>query len=352
MSDTAMSVKTVTQNQLKRFVFMVVVPLGVLVMCLMIYLNGGRYVETDNAYIKADIVPISARVAGTIDYVNVIENQTVARGDLLFRIDNTPFRVQVDKAQARLGEVEATLNALRSKYLEQQVKLDVEKENLAFNERELNRQRDLKGKNFVSESVMDDLEHAVKTSKQNLAIMRHDIDQIEAELGGKTRGSLTDHPSYQLALADLRHAEYELAHTEVRAPLAGVVSNIPKLGQFVREGINAAALVAHANIWIEANFPETDLTHVQVGQAVTFTVDSYPDITWKGEVESISPATGAEFAILPPQNATGNWVKIAQRVPVRVRIHFTQDSPPLRVGLSAVVDIDTGHVRKLLGVSL
>jgi len=327
-----------------------VVPVVFVLLCVHFYLRGGQFVETDNAYIRANIIPISAEVSGLIKTLAVRENQSVSKGDLLFHVSPETFLVAVAKSEANLGEVVAQLESLKSSYQEKQARIVLAQKNLLFAQKELQRQIDLKGKNFVSVSVLDNLRHGVETAEQQIKVLNLDLKTILASLGGDIRASFSEHPSYKGAVAELHGAELDLKHTDVEAPSSGVVSNVPTLGQYVRKGNMMLALVANSHFWVEANFTEKDLTHLQVGQEVTITIDTYPDAEWQGIVESISPATGAEFAILPPQNATGNWVKVAQRVSVRINILDGAELPMLRSGFSAVVKVNTNKQRELFGL--
>lgn len=336
----------------KRFLLLVFVPLVLVAASLLVYLQGGRFVETDNAYVKADVIPISAEISGSVSQVFVSANQAVQANQLLFKLDSEPFEVALRKAQAQLDRVRTELEALKTSYREKEAQVRLAQGNHAFAVRELERQKDLKGKNFISESTLDDLQHAVDISRQQLDVVKLDLQRIAASLGGDANRSLEQHPSYLAAQADLDEAQLNLRRVEVRAPLPGIVSKAPLVGQYIRAGNIVTALVASDNLWVEANFTETDLTHVTPGQHVNVRIDTYPDFVWRGVVESISPATGAEFSIIPAQNATGNWVKIPQRVPIRIDLNAEAGSPALRAGLSAVVEIDTQHRRQLLGMSL
>lgn len=339
-------------NNLKRkkIVMLGVVPIIFVLLCAHFYLRGGRFVETDNAYIRTDIIPISAEVSGLIETLAVRENQRVSKGDILFYVNPKPFLVAVAKSEANLGEVKAHLESLKSSYEEKQAGIVLAEKNFLFAQKELQRQIDLQGKNFVSASVLDNLRHSVETAEQQIKVLDLDLQTILASLGGDIDAPLSEHPSFKGALAELHVAELDLKHTEVEAPSSGIVSNVPTLGQYVREGNMMLALVSNSYFWVEANFTEKDLTHLQIEQQVTIKIDTYPGVKWQGLVESISPATGAEFAILPPQNATGNWVKVAQRVPVRIQILEGTALPMLRSGLSAVVTVDTNKQRELFGL--
>lgn len=335
-----------------RMLLLVVVPSIAALVVAVVWLTGGRYVETDNAYVKADKVPVSTEVSGAVAEVMVQENQSVAAGQPLFRLDPAPFRVAVAKAQAKLAQTRTDLAAMKASYREQQAQIALARTKLVFAEKEQQRQADLASRNFISASKLDDARQSRQLAADQVVANEQDLARIATALGGGPNVPVERHPAYLGALAELRQAELDLARVEVRASLAGTVSRLPKPGQYVAAGATAAALVADEAPWIEANFPETDLTYVHPGQRAEVRIDTYPGRVWRGEVESLSPATGAEFSLIPAQNATGNWVKIAQRVPLRIRLDPQPDMPRLRAGLSAVVRVDTGHRRSLLGLSL
>jgi len=340
------------KRRLKRLILLVVVPLIAALAVGVVYLKGGRYVETDNAYIKADKVPVSAEVSGMVTEVLVDENQFVNAGQPLFRLDPAPFQVAVAKAEAKLAQVRTDLAALKASYREKQAEIALARTKYAFSQKDQRRQADLVARNFISASKFDDAKQSTDLAEQQISAMVQDLKRIAETLGGSVDSPVERHPSYRVALAELEQAKLDLARVEVRAPLPGIVSKPPKPGQYVAAGSIALALVVSGNLWVEANFTETDLTYVHPGQPVTIRVDTYPDAAWKGVVESLSPATGAEFSVIPAQNATGNWVKIAQRVPVRIKIEAAPTMPQLRAGLSTIVEIDTGHRRRVLGFSL
>ncbi len=336
----------------KRFFLLVFVPLVALVVAGAAYLRGGRYVETENAYVKADKVPISAEVSGAIQEVQVKENQTVAAGQALFCLNPAPFEVAVRKAQAQLAQVATDVAALKASYREKQAEVALARTRLAFARRDEQRQAELAAKHFIAPAKLDEARQASELAGQQIAALEQDLKRIAESLAGGPDTPLDKHPSYLAAAAALGQARLDLERTVVRAPLAGTVSKPPKPGQYAAAGATAMALVATSPVWVEANFTETDLTYVRPGQPVEVHIDSYPDAVWTGVVESLSPATGAEFAVIPPQNATGNWVKITQRLPLRIRLDEKPGLPRLRAGLSATVDIDTGHRRRILGLSL
>jgi membrane fusion protein (multidrug efflux system) len=331
---------------------LVVVPLVVALASGFIYLKGGRFVETDNAYIKADKVPISAEVSGNIKQVLVSENQQVTAGQILFLIDPAPFTVEVAKAEAKLAQVRTDLAALKASYKEKEAELALARSSYDYSLKDQQRLNDLIAKKFISTSQYDSAKQTTDLAGLKVAAVKEDLKRIAATLGGSLETPVESHPSFLAAQAELDQAELNLAHTEIRASLAGTVSTPPKPGQYTTTGSTTMALVASNDLWIEANFTETDLTYVHQGQSVDVRIDTYPGKVWKASVQSLSPATGAEFSIIPAQNATGNWVKIAQRVPVRIKLDDADDLPQLRAGLSTEVEIDTGHRRRLLGITL
>lgn len=345
----------------KRRVLLIAVPVTALLVIGGLYLHGGRMVETDNAYVKADKVPVSAEVHGPVTQVMVEENQTVAVGQPLFRIDDAAYKVAVASAEAKLAQVRNDLAATRAAYREKQAEITLARSRYQSALREQKRLGDLVANNFVSASKFDDARDAATIASQQVAALEQDLTRIAETLGGSPETPTEQHPNYRAAQAALAQAQLDLARVEVRASMPGTVSKPPKPGQFLGAGTSAMALIVNGDPWIEANFPETDLTHVQPGQEVTIRVDTYPDAVWRGTVESLSPATGAEFSVIPAQNATGNWVKIAQRVPVRIKLESLQaksatntpaNLPELRAGLSAHVEIDTGYRRRFLGLAL
>lgn len=349
--NTAASGHNLTSPRLRRILLLIVIPLVAGVTALAIYLHGGRFVATDNAYVKADKIPVSAEISGTIKAVLVRENQTVAAGQVLFRLDPAPFAIALAKAEARLAQVRADLLALQASYREKEAEIALADTRRRFARKDKQRAVELTTRQFISALNMDKAEQAAALADQEIAALTQDLRRIAATLGGSIDAPIEQHPSYLAALADLEQARLDLARAEVRAVKPGTVTKTPKTGQFLAAGSTALVLVVDGDLWIEANFTETDLTHVRPGQPVSIQVDTFPDVEWQGRVESLSPATGAEFSVIPAQNATGNWVKISQRVPVR--IHFEQDGkgPPLRAGLSTHVEIDTGHRRSWLGIS-
>ena len=334
-----------SRRRVTRGVLLALGPIVVLVGGVYAYLATGRFVSTDNAYVKSDLGVVSAQISGPIVEVAVRENQPVAQGDVLFRIDETPFRVNLDRANAQLGAIYDYVEGIRASYRQKLSQLDLDKTNAAYQKRELERLQALASRQLASQQSVDDARHKSDVADQNVVVTERAIDQIKAQLGGDPNKPLTEQAAY-LAVKSMRDtAEIDLERTVVRAPFDGVASKVPMLGHYVAPGAAVMSIVSNREKWIEANFKETDLTHVVVGQPVTIKLDTYPDRTWRGRVQSIAEATGAEFSVIPAQNATGNWVKVTQRIPVRIAIQALSDDPELRVGMSADVEIDTGHER-------
>lgn len=332
-----------------RWLLLVFVPLVAIVAGVLFYLAGGRYAETDNAYVKARMVLVSTDTPGRVLEVAVTDNQVVNAGDLLLRLDSSGARIAVQKADAQVAKVRAELAALRAQYRGKQTEIASARSRFAYAKKQEKRQQGLLNKNFVSASRYDDARQQADVAARQIGTLRQQLASISEQLGGDAKADDLSHPSYRAALALRDEAQLNLERTVVRATVSGVVSQLPEPGQYLKIGAPALALVANEGLWIQANFTETDLTHMREGQSVTVHIDAYPDASWQGRLASMSPATGAEFALIPAQNATGNWVKVPQRLPVRVELIQTESQPRLRAGLSAVVSVDTGHRRQLMG---
>jgi membrane fusion protein (multidrug efflux system) len=328
-------------------------PLLVVLVAGWFWLAGGRWVSTDNAYVKAPIGSISAEVAGTVVTVLVGEHQSVLPGQVLFTLDSEPYRIALERAQAQLEQVRSEILALEVSWRGKAEEVGGAEADQAYAERELVRQEELaKSRIATTAARLDEARHAAEAARYRTAALREELAQIAASLDGDPTIAPEQHSRYREALAARDAAALDLRRTSVTAPAAGVVRGVDDLrpGTWLAAGRPALSLVADQDVWIEANFKETDLTHVREGQPVTIDIDTYPSRHWTGKVESISPATGAEFSLLPPQNATGNWVKVVQRIPVRIAVETGADAPPLRSGMSAEVAIDTGQRTQLPGV--
>lgn len=323
-------------------------PLALAVGAGYFYVTSGRYISTENAYVKADKIAISADVTGRVVEVAVDDNEVVDKGQLLFRVDDEPFRIALARAQAELGIVRNEIESFRTAYRQERAELKMAEENLGYYQREFQRQQKLSKRGLVSQSTHDEARQRLREARQRITAIEEDITHALVNLAGNPELSPDDHPRYERAVAERDRAALDLARTEIRAPAAGIMSTVGlEVGEYVEEGDAVFSLITSAALWVTANLKETQLTYVEVGQRAVIRADAYPDREWQAVVESISPATGAEFSLLPPQNASGNWVKVVQRVPVRLALSGPLGDRPLQVGLSVGVDIDTERTRVL-----
>jgi len=311
------------------------------------YFAGGRYETTDDAYVNAARVTISTNVPGRVVELRVRDNQRVKEGDLLFRIDPRPFELKVAEARARLANAKLQVEALKATYRQKQSELRSAEDTLAYEKRESERQSRLLASGISSQAQVDRAVHAREAAAQAVAAAQQEIASVAANLGGNPAIDPDQHPSVQQAKAELDRAELDLSYTTITAPVDGVVTQVEKLqvGDYVNAASPVFALVATHDLWVEANFKEVQLARMREGQPATVKIDTYGDRTFKGHVVSLSPGTGAQFSILPAQNATGNWVKVVQRLAVRVEIDDADAEHPLFAGLSATVKVDTASQR-------
>lgn len=328
----------------RRFLLLVI-PAAVVGGSIWIYLHAGRYVETDNAYVKSHKASISAEVPARIVEVLVEDNQPVSTGTRLVRLERQPFEIALQRADAALAKVAQDLAALGMAYAQAQESIRLKESNHQFALRAHQRVQGLVARKLASVSSLDDAEHAVDTARREVDLAHREAARILVDLGGQADVDIEHHPRYLEAKAERDRTALDLAHTDIQAPFNGIVSHKPQVGDYVNPGKPLMSLVADSGMWVEANFKETDLTHIEVGQPVDVTIDAYPGEHWAGRVHSISEATGAEFALLPPQNASGNWVKVVQRIPVRIELPNNDSGPDLRAGMSVTAVVDTGHKR-------
>jgi membrane fusion protein (multidrug efflux system) len=339
------------RNRLRR-ILLALGPLALLVGATWLYFTGGRYVSTDDAYVQADTVQLATDVGGMVAEVAVNDNQEVEKGQLLFRLDDEPYRIAVAAAEAQLAAVRNDIEASRAAYRQKQAELRQAQEDVTYYQSEFQRQSDLAARNVASRAQYDQAQRNLAVAREKVTSTQAQAQQVLASLGGDVDLPTEKQPRFLDAKAKLDKAQRDLRQTVVTAPRAGIVAKVKSLqpGQMLAAGTPAFTLIATDDVWIEANPKESDLTYLRDGQPAIVTVDSYPGVEWHGTVASLSPATGAQFAILPPQNASGNWVKVVQRVPIRVHVETSKDAPPLRAGMSANVEIDTGHRRTLSGL--
>ncbi len=311
------------------------------------WLRGGTTSDTDDAYIQADKLLVANDISGVVQSIGVHEGEAVQRGQVLFELDPAPFRNAVDGARAQLQQTALTLAAMQADYLRMQRDIAAQEAAVQLAQVQFDRQAQLVGNGAVSRATYDQARFGLTQSQQQLESLRAQARVQLAKLGGAADTPVERLPQYLADKARLDEAERQLSHTVVKAPFAGTVTQVSQVqpGQYLAAATPAFALVSAENVWVEAQPKETDLTHVRNGDQVAVTVDTYPSIVWRGTVESVSPASGGTFSILPAQNSSGNWVKVVQRIPVRIRVERPEGSPPLRAGMSVEVSIATGHQR-------
>jgi membrane fusion protein (multidrug efflux system) len=341
----------------RRTLLLVVLPLFALIGGFVFYLNGGRYVTTDDAYVGAQKVLITPDISGKIEKVVVHEGQRVNQGDVLLEIDPIPFRLAVQQAKAALAQANTTYDNLRANIKIYDQMSDLMQRASDLKQRDVDRKSTLAKSSFGSQLDLDNASAALVTAEAEHAFVRQQLSSAKTQLLGNTDLPLDQFPPYYQAKAALAQAERNLDHTEMRAPMDGIATQVDQiqLGRFIVAGTPMFSVIDTSKPWVDANLKESDFTYVTEGETVDIDVDAFPNHAFKGTIGSLSPGTGAQFSILPPQNATGNFVKVVQRVPVR--IYFDSHDKyvqKLKAGMSAYTTIDTGHRRSLgalLGVS-
>ena len=321
------------------------VPLLIVAVGACLWLTSGRFVGTDNAYVAQDKVAVSSDVAGRIVAVAVRENQPVKAGDLLFRIDPDPYSIAVAQADTAIANAQVALTGLKADYAGTSADIQAARDAIQNATEDYGRQQQLMQQGFTTRARLQQAQHALEQARAQLANAQGEAAQAQARLatGSAVPGA---NPAIAAAQVQRRKAALDLDRTTVRAPVDGTISQSDRLqvGQMMVTGLPAVSIVANGRSWVEANFKETDLNHMRVGQPAEVTFDAYPGLALKGHVQSIGAGTGSEFSILPAQNATGNWVKVTQRVPVRIAI---DDASPrqLIAGQSADVTVDVRSAR-------
>jgi membrane fusion protein (multidrug efflux system) len=333
-----------------RLVLLVLLPLIALAAGSYFYLMSGRYISTDNAYIGAQKVLITPDISGKISRVTVAEGQRVNAGDALIEIDPEPFRINVTQAEARLASVRTEFANLKTNLASLGRRIALARETADLKQRDVERKNTLLANRTGSQVDMDNALNAVVTAKTQLEMLEQQQEAIRNQLLGDPDLAIGKYPPYAQAAAALDQAKRDLDHTVLRAPIAGVATQVAsiQMGRYVSAGTPVFSLIDDARPWVDANPKETDITHLRIGQPVSIFVDTFPGRSFRGTVAAVSPGTGAQFAILPPQNASGNWVKVVQRVPVRIEFAQTEDVRDLRAGMSVTVDIDTGRQNTVL----
>ena len=355
ISDRANDGPTRSRASMKRVLRPILTLGGVLVVAVgagMYWLYGGRYVSVDNAYIRAAKEVIATDVSGIVKEVLVREGQVVKQGDILVRLDPRPFEIAVAGATAARNGIVSSLNAMKLEYKRMLREVDVKQAQVEADQANNDRMAGLVRSGGVTRAEFDNIRYQLAANRQALEALKVGAEVHLARLGGDPNVDVRTMSDYLQSQARLDEAQRQLEHTVMRAPFAGVVTQVEAVqpGMYLAAATAAFGLVSRERMWVEANPKETELTHVRVGNPVTITIDTYPGRKWTGEVESIAPNSGSEFSILPAQNTSGNWVKVVQRIPVRIRINRQDSDPDLRSGMSVVADIDTGHQRKLSDV--
>ncbi len=343
--------KTLMQrvSERRRTLLLVVVPLIAVVVGVAVYLMGGRYVTTDNAYVGAQKVLIASDIAGKVSKVTVREGQRVSVDDVLFEFDAEPFRLAVQQAQARLETVRSDFANLKSNDGALTKLIELGEQNVDLKQKDVERKSTLIQNKAGSEINLDASAAALNTAQNQLELLRQQRANLRNQLLGQPDLPIDKFPAFMQARAALDQATRDLNHTVVRAPIAGRATQVDniQIGRYVTAGTPIFAVVDDGRPWIDANPKETEFTWLREGQKVTIDVDAFPNHSFRGTVVSLSPGTGAQFAILPPQNASGNWIKVVQRVPIRVAFDADEQTQNLRAGMSANVSIDTGRRRSL-----
>lgn len=332
-----------------RLILMIIVPLALVVGGAYVWVTGGRYQETENAYLQQPKVSISSEAAGRVIEVNVADNKHVGQGDVLFRVDPEPYRIVLAQADAALSAARIQVEQLRAAYSQAEAQERNAVSEVDYLKTQLQRQQDLAKKGIASRSALDEAERNLQKAQESRNAAHQAVISALAALGGDPDIATDEHPSVQQALAARHKAEYDLQQTTVKAPSDGVISQASsfRVGEYVAPGTPLFMLVETQDTWVQANFKETQLTHMKPGQTVEVEFDTYPDHPVEATVASIGAGTGAEFSLLPAQNATGNWVKVTQRIPVRIKLDPADTDIPLRTGMSATVTVDTKVSRGL-----
>jgi membrane fusion protein (multidrug efflux system) len=336
----------------RRFVLIVVVPLIALALGFSWWLTGGRYVATDNSYVGAQKVLITPQATGAIVAVHVVEGQKVQTGDPLFDIDPEPYKIALALAKGRLDSAKVAFANLKSSYASNEDQIRMGEDAVKVRQADFDRKNALLTRAAGTSADRDTSMAALIQAKQILEFVRNQQATTMVKLGGSLDASIDSFPEYIQAKAGVEDAERNLRNTKILAPIDGVATQVTQieLGRVAPAGQPVFAIVADKGLWVDANPKESDMTYVREGEPATVTVDAFPDRVWNGKICSIAPGTGAQFSILPPQNASGNWVKVVQRVPLRFCFDPGQDTSNLRAGMSAYLSIDTSRVRTVRGV--
>ena len=343
----AQEVQQLKRRNWKRWALFALLPVALLIGGYW-YVTGGQIMSTDDAYVEAEKVGVSTDVSGIVKDVGVTENQHVAAGQVLYRLDPEQFQIALDNAKANLAQTGLMIESMKKDYHRMLSDIAAQEAVVAFDRTMFDSDSMLLRTHTVSQAVFDQAQATLGNDKNKLESLRQQAQVQLAKLGGNPDVDVTQHPQYREAKAKVDEAQRQLNDTVVKAPFAGIVTDVSAIapGKYLAASTTAFFLVDTDHVWIEAQPKETELTYVRPGQSATVTVDTYPNREWHGTVESVSPAAAQEFSLLPAQNTSGNWVKVVQRVPMRIRVDTSDKSlPPLAAGMSAEIDVDTGHAR-------
>ena len=333
---------------LMRKTLLVLGPVAVVLVGLYFYVSSGRYVTTENAYVKADLIIVAPEISGRVTEVMIADNQLVAPGDVLFRINPERFEAERARRAAQLASARQQVAKMKAQHRTRSAEFEAAKTEAEFERDELSRSVQLRQNGTISEFRLLDVRRESDRAAHRITVMSEQLAESLVDLGGDPDMSTDRHPDVMQALAELRQAELDLDAATVRARAHAVAANVRlQPGEYVEAGDPVLSLVGTEAVWVIANLKETDLTHLKVGQTAELGVDAYPGVKWQAVLTSLSPATGAEYALLPAQNASGNWVKVVQRVAVRLDVEPQEGAPELRAGMSVAVSIDTGFERPL-----
>jgi len=348
VENTATPARRPWGRRLLRGVLLIVIPVAAGYGVLQYYLASGGTVDTENAYVKARLHNMSSEIDGRVQFVLVKENDRVEKDQVLMELDPEPYEIAMRAAKAELAAIRQDIQSLRSEYRGSSLDIALAKKRIAYLGTRHERQIKLKATGASSAARLDEAAFQLQIAEQELRSAQEKRRKLLTDLGGNPKAAADNHPAVHRAQAAIDRAMLDLRRTRMVAPANGIIARIkPEPGEVIEAKEPVILLVDEANVWVEANLKETKLTHIRIGQQAEIVIDAYPDATWRATVESIAPATGAEFALLPPQNASGNWVKVVQRLPVRLAVVTPKLPLALRSGMTASVSIRTGHKPQL-----